>query len=235
MKDVYHNYVTSGELKCTDMERIQLGEKWCFGRRKSQFRCIWFSLWITFTSSCFDLVTSLQNQPWKTSFYAILGNVISYWVSCCVRASCFLFALPVGCVDFHLMCGITWECAFVEEGGHQQMGMSIKCSQLLCAWNILVEFGSSSSWWISGAVRSPVWDSAEQRVPQRRFAPFLFILSLSHSNLCSCFVGDTVAWGNFGLTVKAQEAWKKKQSLWNSLFKNLPIVRGLWTPAALGW
>lgn len=200
MRYVYHNYVTSGELKCTDMERIQLGEKWCFGKRKSQFRCIWFSPWIMFTLTCSGLVTLLQNQPWKTPFYTILGNVISYWVSCCVRASCFVFALPVVCVDFCLMCRIIWECAFVEESGHQQMGMNIKYSQLLCAWNILVEFGSSSSWWISGAVRS---GTAEQRVPQRHFAPFLFILSFSHSNLCSCFVGDTVAWGNFGLTVKA--------------------------------
>lgn len=56
-------------------------------------------------------------------------------------------------------------------------------------------------------------ETAEQRVPQRRFASFLFILSFSHSNLCSCFVGDTVAWGNFGLTVKAREARKKTNNL----------------------
>lgn len=126
------------------MERVQLGEKWCFGKRESQFWCIWFSLWIMLILTCSDVVTPLN------PFYTIVGNVISYWVSRCVGISCILFALPVGCVDFHLMYGIIWECAFVfEESGHQQMGMNVRYSQVLCAWNILVEFGSSSSWWIS--------------------------------------------------------------------------------------
>lgn len=42
------------------------------------------------------------------------------------------------------------------------------------------------------------------------FSPFLFPCQI----YACCFVGDTVARGNFGLTVKALGAWGKKKSLW---------------------
>lgn len=150
---------------------------------------------------------------------------------CCVRASYFLRALT-----------FTW---CVELFGNVLLWRRVASSRWEWKSNTLSCFVRGIFWLSLAALPAGgsvgLWGALSETLQSREFLkgilPHFYSSFLSsHSNLCSCFVGDTVAWGNFGLTVKAWEAWeKKKQSLWKSLFKNLPIVRGLWTPAALGW
>lgn len=58
------------------------------------------------------------------------------------------------------------------------------------------------------------------------FFPFQFMQLLCRRY---CSLGEL--WSHS----QSMRGLEKKQSLWKSLCKNLPIVRGLWTPAVLGW